>query len=110
MTPKQVISGYRLRWRIEIFHKEVTQYLGFEDVAPMRFSSVESHVYLVYCAYIVLQMDIPGCPDTATTICEKQAYIQRILDKRELARIRQQLTQFGGIQKFMEELAERLSA
>ncbi|MCP4403387.1 MAG: transposase [bacterium] len=110
VTPKQVISGYRLRWRIEIFHKEVKQYLGFEDVAPTRFSSVETHVYLVYCAYIVLQTDIPGCPDTATTICEKQAYIQRVLEKRELSRIRQQLTQFGGLKHFMEELAERLAA
>lgn len=110
VTPKQVIAGYRLRWRIEIFHKEVKQYLGFEDVAPTRFSSVETHVYLVYCAYLVLQADIPGCPDTVTTICEKQAYIQRVLEKRELSRIRQQLTQFGGIKHFMEELAERLAA
>jgi len=110
VTPKQIVAGYQLRWRIEIFHKEVKQYLGFEDVAPTRFSSVETHVYLVYCAYIVLQMDMPGCPDTVTTVCEKQTYIRRLLDKRDLARIRQQLTQIGGIQQFMEELAARLAA
>ncbi|OQY14341.1 MAG: hypothetical protein B6I30_00770 [Desulfobacteraceae bacterium 4572_187] len=45
--------GYRLRWAIEIFHKHIKMFLGFEDVATKWFEAVESHVHWVYCAYIV---------------------------------------------------------
>jgi hypothetical protein len=45
---------YKLRWRVEIFHKEVKSYLGFEDVGVMRFDAVEAHVYWVYTAYLLL--------------------------------------------------------
>ena len=110
VTAKQIISAYQFRWQIEIFHKEVKQYLGFEDVATTSFSSVTPHVHRVYCADIVLQMDIPGCPKSATAICAQQAYIQCVLDTRDVARMCQQLTQFGGLRKFKKELTERLSA
>jgi hypothetical protein len=108
-TPKQMIIGYRLRWRIEIFHKHVKMHMGFEDVSPTYFRSVETHVYLVYCAYILLQKDLPGLPHDARTILEKQAYIKAILEKRTLARILQRLTQFGGVEKYMDELKAVLS-
>lgn len=45
---------YKLRWRIEIFHKEVKSYLGFEDVGVMKFDAVEAHVYWVLTAYLLL--------------------------------------------------------
>lgn len=109
-TPEQIVCGYRLRWKIEIFHKEVKQYLGFEDVAPKYFSSVESHVSLVYCAYILLHMDMPGIPDKAATILEKQAAVKRMLEKRRAARILQILTQFGGVETYKEELKAALAA
>jgi hypothetical protein len=109
-TPEQMLRGYRLRWAIEIFHKEVKQYLGFEHVAPKYFCSVETHVSLVYCAYILLHMEMPGIPDEATTILEKQAAVKRILEKRTAARILQTLTQFGGVETYKEELKAVLSA
>jgi hypothetical protein len=109
VTPRHILIGYRLRWRIEIFHKQVKMHLGFEDVSPKYFRSVETHVYLVYCAYILLRMDLPGLPHDARTILEKQAYIKAILDKRTLARILQRLTQFGGVEKYMDELKAVLS-
>jgi hypothetical protein len=109
VTPKQMIIGYRLRWRIEIFHKHIKMHLGFEDVSPKYFRSVETHVYLVYCAYILLQMDLPGLPHDATTILDKQTYIKAILDKRTLAWILHTLTQFGGVEKYMDELKAVLS-
>ncbi len=104
-----MIIGYRLRWRIEIFHKHIKMHLGFEDVSPQYFRSVETHVYLVYCAYILLHMDLPGLPHDARTILDKQAYIKAILEKRTLARILQTLTQFGGVEKYMDELKAVLS-
>ena len=109
-TPEQILRGYRLRWKIEIFHKEVKQYLGFEHVAPKYFSSVESHVALVYCAYILLHMEMPGIPDEATTILDKQAAVKRILEKRTTAHILQTLTQFGGVETYKEELKAVLAA
>ncbi len=109
VTPKQILIGYRLRWRIEIFHKHIKMHLGFEDMSPKYFRSVETHVYLVYCAYILLQMDLPGLPHDARTILEKQAYIKAILEKRTFARILQRFTQFGGVEKYMDELKAVLS-
>jgi len=42
VTARQIILGYRLRWAIELFHKTVKQYLGFEDVATSGFDSSNS--------------------------------------------------------------------
>ena len=109
VTPKQIIIGYRLRWKIEIFHKHIKQHLGFEHVAPKYFCSVETHVSLVYCAYILLHMDIPGLPHDAGTILDKQVYINAILEKKTIARVLQTLTQFGGVEKYMDELKAVLS-
>ncbi len=110
VTPPQILRGYRLRWKIEIFHKEIKQCLGFEDVAPKYFCSVETHVNLVYCAYILLHMDLPGLPSEATTLLAKQGYVARMLEKRTLAGRLQQLTQFGGVANMKEELKARLAA
>jgi len=62
-TPEQILKGYKIRWKIEIFHKQVKMNLGFEDVAAKHFTSVESHVYLIYCAYILMNACPPGVPD-----------------------------------------------
>ena len=53
VTARQIMLAYRLRWAVEIFHKNVKQHLGFEDVATSGFASVMSHVHWVYCAYIL---------------------------------------------------------
>lgn len=108
-TATQIIRGYRLRWRIEIFHKQVKQHLGFGDVAPKHFQSVETHVAFVYCAYILLSEELPGLPTEARTLLEKQAYVQQILENRLTARILQTLTQFGGVEKYKQELKAVLS-
>ena len=60
VTARQIIMGYRLRWAIELFHKDVKQRLGCEDVATSGFDAVMSHVHWVYCAYIVLHLSPPG--------------------------------------------------
>jgi hypothetical protein len=74
-SPTAILVGYRLRWRIEIFHKQIKQHMGFGDVAPKRFHSVETHVSLVYCAYILLSMEVPGMSATSSSVLEKQAYV-----------------------------------
>ncbi len=39
-SARQIIIGYRMRWGIEIFHKEVKMFLGFEDVATKYFGKL----------------------------------------------------------------------
>lgn len=46
-TARQIVIGYRLRWAVELFHKNVKQHLGFEDVATSGFDAVTSHVHWV---------------------------------------------------------------
>jgi IS4 transposase len=45
---------YKLRWTIEIFHRNIKSYLGFQDVGCEKFESVISHVFWVYCAYLLI--------------------------------------------------------
>ena len=101
---RHILIGYRLRWAIEIFHKEVKTYLGFEDVATRSFKSVRAHVHWVYCAYILLHAPPPGIPDHLHCLPERQGKIQAIVQSREKARMIQLLTQIDGAQRCKNEL------
>jgi hypothetical protein len=98
--PRQIVIGYRMRWMIEIFHKEVKMFLGFEDVSPKRFESSVSHVHWVYCAYILLKyrMCEDGVPPKSLAECQIMA--KRSLAKKNLLRQKQILTRFGGVDNF----------
>ncbi|MGA1795815.1 MAG: transposase, partial [bacterium] len=81
-TLRHIVMGYRMRWRIEIFHKEVKMHLGFEDVSTRWFQSVTAHVHWVYCAYILLHAPPPGISDQAQSLVERQRKIRQIIDSR----------------------------
>ncbi len=104
VKPRQILIGYRLRWQIEIFHKAVKMFLGFEDVATKCFVSVMAHVHWVYCAYILLHSHPPGIPEQTTSIADKQRKIKEIIDTKEKARVIQLLTQINGGQRYKTEL------
>jgi len=108
VKPRQILIGYRLRWRIEIFHKEVKMFLGFEDVATTTFKSVIAHVHWVYCAYILLHSHPPGLPEHTTSLSVKQRKIKDIIDSKETARVIQLLTQINGGQRYKTELQTAL--
>ena len=110
VTPEQLLKGYKIRWKIEIFHKHVKMNLGFENVATKHFSAVESHVYLVYCAYILLNANPPGIPESSKALFEKQQYLAGILENNQIASILQQLTQIGGVERFKDELKSALTS
>jgi len=110
VKPRQILIGYKLRWKIEIFHKHVKMHMGFEDVAVKRFKAVEAHVHLVYCAYILLHSDLPGMPENAKTILEKQQHIRNVLENKKIASKLNLLTQFGGVEKLKNELKAVLMA
>jgi hypothetical protein len=107
-TLRHIVIGYRMRWRIEIFPKEVKTYLGFEDVSAQWFVAVKAHVHWVYCAYILLYYQPHGSPQHAPPIAEKQAKIQHILYSKEISRVRSLLSQFGGVEKYKKELLAAL--
>jgi len=108
-TARQIVMGYRLRWAVELFHKDVKQHLGFEDVATTGFDSVMSHVHWVYCAYILLQMSPPGVPADVKSVGEKQRQIQTLLDNKEKRRVLQKLTQIDGVKRYKDELRQVLA-
>jgi len=108
VTARQIVQGYRLRWAVELFHKDVKQNLGFEDVATSGFDSVEAHVHWVYCAYILLHMSPPGVPADVKSIGDKKRRMQTNLAHKEKRRILQKLTRIGGVESYKEELRQAL--
>ena len=108
-TIRQIVTGYRLRWAVELFHKSVKQNLGFEDVATHGFDAVISHVHWVYCAYILLHMSPPGLSPGVQSIGDKQRALQQGLADKDKRHILQQLTQIGGVQRYKDELRQALA-
>jgi DDE family transposase len=108
-TARQIVTGYRMRWAVELFHKTVKQHLGFEDVATHGFDAVMSHVHWVYCAYILLHMSPPGLSPGAQSIGDKQRALQQGLADKEKRQILQKLSQIGGVQRYKDELRQALA-
>lgn len=109
-SPRQILIAYRIRWKIEIFHKNIKMFLGFGHVAAKHFSSVESHVYLVYCAYLLLQAGITGDSGAEMTVPEKQHKVGLILKKKNIAETVHELTKIGGAERVKNELKTALAA
>ena len=84
-------------------------HLGFGHVSAKNFSSVESHVNLVYCAYILLNADFPGVGNVGT-ILERQRKVGAVLGNRKKACIIHELTKIGGAERYKNELKSALAA
>ena len=106
-TTRQIVIGYRMRWEIEIFHKEIKMFLGFEDVATKNFASVIAHVHWVYCAYILLNAG--PFHTQVRAIAEKQRQIGKIVSNGERSRAIQILTQFDGPKRYKTELQQAIA-
>lgn len=107
-TLRQILSAYRIRWEIELFHKKIKMFLGFEDVATKSFDSVISHVHWVYCAYILLHSHPPGMPKTLKSIDEKQQMITTSYKNRQISSMLQLMSQFNGVARLKNQLCEAL--
>ena len=97
-----------LQWRIEIFHKEIKMFLGFEDVSAKYFSSVMSHVHWVYCAYILLNWSPPGFDIDVKSMAQKQLLVNKIIENKALSAVNQLLTQAKGTQRFKAHIQKAL--
>jgi SRSO17 transposase len=101
-TPENLIITYKLRWKIETFHRDIKQNLGFAKVFFRRREGIVRHAILAIIAYAVLslfiyrtnqKMTIGECcehiRDKSTkeaigkivTINKKEERIQRFLDE-----------------------------
>ncbi|QTA87725.1 Uncharacterized protein dnm_037610 [Desulfonema magnum] len=83
-------------------------HLGFGDIATKHFSSVESHVSLVYCAWLLLNAGLPGI-GTDGTILEKQRRVAKILKNKKTACVIHELTKIGGVDKYKSRLKSALA-
>ena len=108
-TARQSMLGDRRRWAMELFHKTVTQHLGFEDVATRGVASVMSQVHWVYCAHILLSMSPPGGAAGAKSLGDTPRQLQPCLENQAKRRVLQQLTQLGGVQRYTDELRQALA-
>jgi len=106
---RQVIIGYRIRWAIEIFHKQVKMFVGFQDVATKSFKAVAAHVHWVYSAYILLHSHPPGLPQHIKSLADKQAMVKVIIENKEKSRVIQLLTQINGTEHYKNELRQALA-
>ena len=104
-----IVIAYRLRWDIEIFHKQIKMFPGLEDIAAKHFNSLISHVHLVYCAYILLTQPPPGVLERADSFSEKQRIVKEIFDTKEKSRVMQLLTQFDGPRRYKAELQRSMT-
>jgi len=107
---RHILVGYRIRWAIEIFHKQVKMHLGFQDVASKSFLAVRAHVHWVYCAYILLHSPPPGFPEHMESLPEKQHKIKDIVGNTEKAHLIQLLTQIKGPERCRIELRRAIQS
>lgn len=99
-----VIQLYKIRWRVEIFHRDVKVLFGLEDVAGKAFEAIEAHVHWVYSAYILMSMmKIEGGLTARKNAVSK---VIRMNPSQVLGRKIQTLQgQFGGREKIRELVA-----
>ena len=96
-----VIQLYKIRWRVEIFHRDVKVLFGLEDVSGKAFEAVEAHVHLVYSAYILMSMMKIG--DGLTARKNAVSKVIRINPSQVLGlKIQTLQGRFGGREKIRE--------
>jgi hypothetical protein len=79
-----IVRAYKIRWRVEIFHKEIKSYLGFEDAGLTTFDAIEAHVYWVYCSYLLL---LELSDDQAASTLSRKTWLQDQLRNEEIGHL-----------------------
>ena len=99
-----MLQLYKIRWRVEIFHRDVKGLFGLEDVAGKAFEAIEAHVHWVYSAYILMSMmEIEGGMTARRNAVSK---VLRLDSRLILGRKIQLLQgQFGGREKIRKLVA-----
>lgn len=78
VSARTIVMAYRMRWKIEIFHHDVKSLLSFEDLGAHGFESIESHVYWVYTAFLLIEEEkLDSHSISKTTQQVKEQFIRR---------------------------------
>lgn len=100
---------YALRWKIELFHRDCKQYLGFLDAGVKNYDAQMAHVHWVYVAWIMIhQPEIQG----EKSLFEKRKSLTKQIRqdpvKQTLQKIVDSKTQFGGLERQQNLIAAAL--
>lgn len=106
VSTSAILQTYILRWRIELFHRDVKQNLGMLDAGVECFESLVSHVHWVYCAYLLLRQ--VEAPAHQTSIHHRQLSLGRKLEAGKLKKVIQLSTRFDGAQQVRGHCREAL--
>ena len=104
---KSIVSAYRKRWLIELFHRAAKNNFGLQDAGVEGFDSLVSHVHWVYCAYLLIY-DIE--PETKKGLEERQRHLKSWLDGRPFRKIIQLSTRYGDKDAITKHCQEVLTA
>jgi hypothetical protein len=75
----EVVEIYRLRWKIEEFHRDAKQNLGLADCMLRKYDGVLTHVLLVLLAYSALKRLLASTlKNVASTIGECCRYLKKL--------------------------------
>jgi len=111
LNPGLIARLYKLRWSIELFHRELKSYLGFEDAGLTRFEAIYSHVLWVYSAYLLLPQLTADLPSVG--ILARKQHLQKLLRKEEIGRILKLNSRFDSqkaVRSFCSEVKEVIEA
>jgi len=94
---KSILLCYRMRWEIELFHRDLKSYLGLEHAGVHSFDALMNHVHWVYLCYHLLKEKF------ACGIRSAQLKLKKELEIKEKNRVVQTLTQINGIHKIKSQ-------
>jgi len=87
---------YRIRWKIEIFHRDVKSYLGLEDAGLQKFDAIHAHVLWVYCVYLLLYELTDE--NSSEGILARRRYVERCLKSEAIGEILSLNGRFDSVQ------------
>jgi len=110
ISTRQIVIGYTIRWRIEMFHRDVKNNLGMLDAGVVHFESQRSHVHWVYCAYLLLnrsKVDVADLP--GRSVVHRQRKLGENWEKEKYRKIIQLSTRFDGAAQVKRHCQEVIS-
>lgn len=103
-----VVRTYRLRWAVEIFHRDIKSHLGLEDVSAQSFDSVEAHVRWLYATYLFLLVQYPE-----ETTARAQEKVRAEFEANKYGKVARLADRFGGskqVKRHCQAVVEELMA
>jgi hypothetical protein len=92
MSSREIVKWYSIRWRVEMWHREMKQNFGFIDCRSRRFIAIQSHINFCLTAYLLQK-------ETGKEQMRVEEYVrlqEAAMMKQKLQGIRREATKFGA--------------